>query len=116
MYGSIVRMPTALSTLELLTLVAIARLGDGAYGVTIRQEIMACSGRDVSIPAVYAAVDRLERAGFARRWLSEARPERGGRARRCYTLSAAGRQRVLREREDALRMWSTVPLRKGGDK
>lgn len=106
-------MPTALSSLELLTLVAMMRLGDEAYAVSIRLDVKGCTGRDVSIPAVYAALDRLERAGFARRWLSESRPERGGRARRQFTLTAAGRRHVLRERESALRMWQSLPLSAG---
>lgn len=103
-------MPTALSSLELLTLVAMARLGDEAYAVPIRIEIQACSGRDVSVPAVYAALDRLEHAGLASRWLSESKPERGGRARRHFKLTDTGRDHVIRERERALRMWNGVPL------
>lgn len=109
-------MPTALSSLELLTLVAMMRLGDEAYAVTVRIEIQSCTGRDISIPAVYAALDRLERAGLAAPWLSEARPERGGRARRQFKLTAAGRRRVMHERESALRMWASIPLDRSGRK
>lgn len=107
-------MPTALSSLELLTLVAMARLGDDAYAVTIRLDIQACTERDVSVPAVYAALDRLERAGLAAPWLSESRPERGGRARRHFRLTPAGRAHVLRARENALKMWHSVPLPESG--
>ena len=103
-------MPTALSSLELLTLVAMARLGDEAYAVTIRLDIQECAGREVSVPAVYAALDRLERAGLAAHWLSESRPERGGRARRHFRLTAEGRALLRRERDSALRMWASVPV------
>ena len=101
-------MPLNLNQTELHTLVAIARLGDEAYGVTIADEIRACTGRRVSIAAVYAALDRLDQHKLARPWLSEPRPERGGRARRHYALTAEGRALIRRERANALRMWRGV--------
>jgi len=94
-----------LNDLELLTLIAILRLGEGAYGVTIHEQIERTAGRSLSMAGVYNALDRLERQGLARAWHSEPRAERGGRARRLYALTAAGRERVKREREAALRMW-----------
>ena len=99
---------------ELLVLVAMARLGDTAYGVTIREEIAACSGRDVSMAAVYAALDRLERQRFVRPWWSEPRAERGGRARRQYRLTADARELLRRERAITLRMWRGISLDNGG--
>ena len=84
-------MAQTLSQLEVLALLALARLGDDAYGVTVREEIATVTGRDVSMAAIYAALDRLERSGLVRPWQSEPRPERGGRARRHFALTAAGR-------------------------
>jgi PadR family transcriptional regulator PadR len=101
--------------LEVLTLVAIARLADTAYGVTIRDEIGRSAGRDVSMAAVYAALDRLERDGLAQAWLSDPRPERGGRARRHYQLTASGRATLRREGSAAVRMWKSVLPQLGGD-
>jgi DNA-binding PadR family transcriptional regulator len=74
-----------------LTLLAIVRLGEKAYGVTIYDEIQRVAGSDVSMAGVYSAIDRLERRGFVRAWRSEPRPERGGRARRHYAVTASGR-------------------------
>jgi PadR family transcriptional regulator PadR len=98
-------MTAALNHIELLALIAMIRLGDQAYGVTIHEEIERAAGRGVSVAGVYSALDRLEQRGFARVWHSEPRAERGGRARRHYGLTAAGRETVKREREQALRMW-----------
>ena len=84
----------ALNRIELLTLLAMLRLGDKAYGVTIYEEIQRIAGTDVSMAGVYSAVDRLERRGLVRPWRSEPRPERGGRARRHYDLTDAGRELV----------------------
>jgi DNA-binding PadR family transcriptional regulator len=91
--------------MDLLALVAIARLEEQAYGVTIRDEIDRMTTRPVSIGGVYNALDRLERGGLVAPFLSEPRAERGGRARRHYALTAAGRETVRRERTLALRLW-----------
>jgi PadR family transcriptional regulator, regulatory protein PadR len=100
----------SLSQTELLVLVAIARLGESAYGVSIREDVRDSTRRTLSLASVYAALDRLDGLGLARSWLSEPRPERGGRARRHYGLTRAGAARVARERESALRMWRGVVL------
>jgi PadR family transcriptional regulator, regulatory protein PadR len=105
-----------LNHVEVLTIVAITRLGDAAYGVTIREDIGECAGRDVSMAAVYAALDRLERYGLVKTWMSEPRRERGGRARRHYHLTAAGRATLRREGSTALRMWKSVLPPLGGDR
>ena len=95
--------------LELLVLLAIARLGETAYGVTIRQDIVAGTKREVSMAAVYAAIERLDRQRFIRPWWSEPRAERGGRARRQYRLTPDGLAWLRRERETTLRMWRSLP-------
>ena len=62
---------------EQLLLLAIVHLGEDAYGVTIRQEVEARTGRDVAIGALYTSLDRLERKGFVRSAMSEPTPDRG---------------------------------------
>lgn len=104
----------ALNRIELLTLLAVLRLGDKAYGVTIFEEIQRVAGSDVSIAGVYSAIDRLERRGLVRAWRSEPRPERGGRARRHYDVTATGRDLVRHEREMTARMWRGLVLHPGG--
>jgi len=103
-------MTQHLSRLELLALVALARLGDDGYGVTVQQEIATVTGREVSMAAIYAALDRLERGGLVRPWQSEPRPERGGRARRHFALTPPGRAALRAERAMMTRMWQGVTL------
>jgi DNA-binding PadR family transcriptional regulator len=79
-----------LGDFEQLVLLGVLRLGDDAYGAAIRQEIHARSGRDVSINAVYTTLDRLESKGFLRSWTGEPTPQRGGRRRKFYALTAGG--------------------------
>jgi DNA-binding PadR family transcriptional regulator len=100
----------ALKQIELFTLVAVLRLGDEAYGVRIHDETERVAGRGVSMAGVYSALERLERQGLTRSWLSEPRAEPGGRARRHYTVTASGRTLVREERERARRMWRGVTI------
>ena len=100
-----------LPEVELLTLLAVARIGEGAYGLAILDEIRTSSGKEPSVAAVYAALERLDRHGLIRVSLSDPVPERGGRARREYRLTTMGRSRLQRERASAMRIWRLKPLK-----
>ena len=80
---------------ELYVMLALAHLGDDAYGVTMRREIEARTGRTVAIGAVYATLTRLEEKGFVRFRVSDPQPVQGGRARKYFSLTGAG-TRALR--------------------
>lgn len=76
---------------EILILAALLRLGDEAYGVNVRREIVDRTGRDVSIGAVYTALGRLENKGYVTARVGEPTKERGGRAKKYFRTRAAGR-------------------------
>jgi len=101
---------TALNDVEQFVLLALLRLGDDAYGVPIRAEIETRSGRPISMAAVYAALDRMQRGGLIEAQLSEPRPERGGRARKHFRLLPAGTQALEDARHALARMWDGVEL------
>ena len=79
-----------LGEFEHIVVLALLRLGDRAYGVTVRQEIELRIGRDVSIGAIYATLDRLEAKGYVKSRLGDPTPERGGRSKRFFRVSAKG--------------------------
>jgi DNA-binding PadR family transcriptional regulator len=85
---------THLSTFELMVMLALARLGEEAYGVPIAREIEDSSGRDVVLGSVYATLERLEKKDFVSSALGEPTPERGGRAKRYFRLTARGSREV----------------------
>ena len=89
------RLPT-LGEFEQLVLLAILRLDDHAYGVPIRAEIREHTGREPAPGAVYTTLDRLEDKGLVRSQLGDPTPERGGRAKRYYTVTAKGVHLVTR--------------------
>jgi PadR family transcriptional regulator, regulatory protein PadR len=76
---------------EELVLLTVAVLGDDAYGVTIKEDIEARSGRGISIGALHSTIARLEEKGFLKSFLGGATQERGGRRKRFYQLTHAGK-------------------------
>jgi DNA-binding PadR family transcriptional regulator len=100
--------PAYLGEFEHIVLLAVLRLGEAAYGVTVRQEIETRTGRDVSIGAIYATLTRLEAKGLVRSRAGEPTAERGGRAKRLFRVTAYGvrsineAQRVLKRMLDGL--------------
>jgi DNA-binding PadR family transcriptional regulator len=88
-----------LAEFELYVMGALARLGDQAYGMTIRTEIEDRCGRPVSIGAVYATLDRLAEKGYVTFRISSPRPVPGGRARKHVHLTATGRRALSHSAE-----------------
>jgi PadR family transcriptional regulator PadR len=79
-----------LGEFEHIIVLALLRLADRAYGVTVRQEIEFRIKREVSIGAVYATLDRLEAKGYVKSHLGEPTPERGGRSKRFFRVTTKG--------------------------
>jgi PadR family transcriptional regulator PadR len=102
-----------LGEFEQLVLLAIARCGRDAYGVSIRRELETRVGERVSIGSVYAAVDRMERKGYIASTIGDPTPTRGGRAKRFYRLEEAGREAVLRAKDRMDRFWDGLKFGAG---
>jgi PadR family transcriptional regulator PadR len=85
---------------EQIVLLGVLRLGEAAYGVTIRTEIGKRTGRNIAPGALYTTLDRLEQKGLVRSHFGDPTPERGGRAKRFFTVTAAGREAVTHAQRD----------------
>jgi PadR family transcriptional regulator, regulatory protein PadR len=85
-----------LGEFEHIIVLALLRLVDRAYGVTVRQEIEVRTNREVSIGAVYATLDRLETKGYVKSHRGDPTPERGGRSKRFFRVTAKGMAAVNR--------------------
>ena len=79
-----------LGEFEHIIVLALLRLEDRAYGVTVRQEIEFRIKREVSIGAVYATLNRLETKGYVKSDYGDPTPERGGRSKRFFSVTAKG--------------------------
>jgi PadR family transcriptional regulator, regulatory protein PadR len=89
---------------EQLVLLAILRLGTKAYGITIRDEIEERAQRKTSVGALYMTLERLEQKGLISSDLGEATSERGGRAKRYFTINPSGRDALKASLESVRRM------------
>ncbi len=91
-------MPPApsLGEFEQIALLAILRVGGDAYGVTIRSEIKARTGREPAPGALYTTLDRLEEKGLVASRLGDPTPQRGGRPKRYFQVSPTGIEAVAR--------------------
>ncbi len=92
----VIRPRDHLGRFEHFLLLAVLRLGDDAYGMTIRRELARHTGREIAVGAIYTALARLEARGLVQSWLGEPTPERGGRAKRYYRVLAAGKKAVAK--------------------
>lgn len=97
-----------LGEFEQMVLLAVLRLGDGAYGLAIRDELAAVTGREPSSGALYTTLDRLEKKGLVASREGESSSDRGGRARRYMRVTAEGRAALLRTREAFAALWNGV--------
>jgi DNA-binding PadR family transcriptional regulator len=80
----------SLGDFEEFVLIAILRLRDNAYGVTIRRLIEEETSKTISIGAIYTTLERLEKKGYLSSRQGESTPERGGRAKRYFKIEGAG--------------------------
>ncbi len=100
---------TQLGEFEELVLLTVGVLYPDAYGLSIRDEIIEQTGRNVAIGAVHSALSRLEEKGFLKSGLAEATHERGGRRKRLFHITANGKQAMQRNRELRNKLWSKIP-------
>jgi PadR family transcriptional regulator PadR len=102
-----------LTDFELMILLAILRIGDSAYGVPIAREIELTGERPVLLGAVYPALDRLEERGLVSSRLGEPTAERGGKAKRYFTVTARGVRAVKETQRTLTALAKGIPVLKG---
>ena len=102
-----------LTDFELMILLAILRIGEEAYGVPIAREIEETGRRRVLVAAIYAALDRLEDNGLVTSSFGDPTPERGGRSKRFFKVTAKGLKAVKETQRAFTALWSGIPQLKG---
>ena len=93
--------PIYLGEFEYAVLLAVLHLDADAYAVPIRELIEQRTGRPVARGALYTGLDRLETKGCLRSRMGDATEERGGKAKRYYTVTPAG-LKAIRATHEAL--------------
>jgi DNA-binding PadR family transcriptional regulator len=99
-----------LAELETRILLTVLRCGDAAYAVAVHEDLEQRSKEKFSLGAVYITLDRLARKGLLASQLGDPSPERGGRAKRHYTLTKRGRALLKTECAAMQRLWAGLGL------
>ncbi len=101
-------MDERLGGFEELVLLAVASLRGAGYGVTLQERLEEETGDRVSVGAVYATLDRLERKGLVASRLGPATAERGGKRKRNFRISASGARALAEVRAVRGRLWKAI--------
>jgi PadR family transcriptional regulator, regulatory protein PadR len=102
-----------LTDFELMVMLAVLRVRDEAYGVPIAREIEQTAGRSVTHAAVYLALDRLREHGLVTFRLGDPTPERGGRAKKLFSITPTGLRAIRRTQRAFTALWTGIPELKG---
>lgn len=97
-----------LGEFEEFTLLAVRALGDNTYAVPVQQYVEKMTERPTSIGSIYAALARLEEKGFLQSSMTEAVAQRGGKARRVYTVTPSGLRTARNLHGVRERIWKAI--------
>jgi len=100
---------TYLGEFEELVLLAVGILFEDAYGLAIVDELERQTGRNIMVSSVHKALVRLENKGYLKSHMGGASEVRGGRDKRLYTLTQAGKKVLNDSRELRNSMWKEIP-------
>ena len=100
---------TNLGEFEELVLLTIAALVNDGYSVAICDELQKHTGRSVKLGVVHAVLNRLEEKALVKSRLGEATSVRGGKRKRYYSVTSAGKAGLVRAREVREQLWSIIP-------
>ena len=106
--------PDQLGTLEELVLLTVCSLGEDAYGVSVHQHLATVSGRSISLGAVHTTLYRLEDKGYLSSAMGGSSPTRGGRRKRIFQATGAGREALRSANEVRQRLWDSIPSLESG--
>ena len=104
-------MKQYLGEFEELVLLTIAAIFPDAYGVSIQKDIEKRCNRTISIGALHSTITRLDEKGFLKSWTGGATNERGGRSKRYYELTQAGRVAVRETKNLRDELWSLSKIK-----
>jgi len=103
-----------LGQFELMVLLAVIQVGEGAYGIPIADFIEKTTEREVAVGSIYAALERLEDKALVTSTLGDPTPERGGRAKKYFRATAKGVREAREAQRTLTRLWRALPEFEGG--
>ena len=98
-----------LSRSDEILMLAILRLKENAYGVTIIKEVLNKTGKKLTFGSLWVSLDILFKRGLVHKRLADPTPERGGRSKIYYTVTSAGLKALEKAREFQREIWQGIP-------
>jgi PadR family transcriptional regulator PadR len=95
-----------ISKAEEMVLLAVWRLGDRAYGVTIRKKILKDAGKDYTYGTLYGLLRQMDRKGYIQKAKAEPLPKKGGRSKSYYKITPSGIRALKEAIELHHRIWN----------
>ena len=105
-----------LTRLEEAILIAILRLGDDAYGVSINNEVSIISGKTYTLGGLYFSLDQLVRKDILRKRVGGATTKRGGRSKTYYSLTQQGKEALEAVKKHQIHLWDALTGLNSGNK
>ena len=99
-----------LSRTDETMLLAVWRLGDNAYGVTIAEMLSQTSGKKWVLGAVYVPLERLEKKSYLSSGLGKSTKRRGGRSKRLYKLTKDGLDVLIKTKTQEQSIWTGITI------
>lgn len=99
-----------LTRTEEMILLTVFQLGEEASGSAIRTHIEAVTNKRFSIGGLYVPLERLTERGLLATRMADPRPERGGRRKRFYRLTPAGRDALATIKQIQDTLWAGWPV------
>lgn len=100
---------TNIGEFEEIVMLTIASLGEEAYSVTICDEIEEVTERKVKLGVVHSVLNRLQTKGYIQSELGDATQERGGKRKRFFTVSDAGKAALVKSKTQRDELWNKIP-------
>jgi DNA-binding PadR family transcriptional regulator len=97
-----------LTKLEEMVLIAVLRLKNKAYGISVYKYIVELTGNEVSVSSVYFPLERLARKGYLQTLMGEPTAKRGGMSKRYYRLTKSGIEALQENRSLHETTWKGV--------
>lgn len=98
-----------LSRSDEILLLAVLRLGDNAYGVTISEDIYRRTGKKLTFGSLWVSLDILHRKGLVEKKIADPTPKRGGRSKIFYSLTPSGLHSLRQVQKFQKDLWRGVP-------
>ncbi len=97
-----------LTKIEETVIIAVWRLEENAYGVTIRDQIKKVSGREFLYNTLYSTLEQLVSKGYLTKYFGEPTAVRGGKRKIFFMLTESGLKSLEAAYQSQKAVWNGI--------